>query len=134
MNSGGAHPTSAIGIVGAGRMAGGIARRLATAGRSVHVYDRDSESARALADALSAAGYPAVQSRPLDAVLAAPVVILAIRFPATLEFAREHAPSSPATYSWISRPRSIRATSAAYSTPARAAPRKLRMPRQRPGS
>jgi 8-hydroxy-5-deazaflavin:NADPH oxidoreductase len=82
---------SAIGIVGAGRMAGGIARRLAAAGRSLHLYDRDADSAHGLADELSASTHAEIQRAPLEQVLAAPIVILAVRFPSTLEFARAHA-------------------------------------------
>jgi 8-hydroxy-5-deazaflavin:NADPH oxidoreductase len=81
----------AIGIVGAGRMAGGIARRLAAAGRSVRVYDRDSHCADELARTLGAAAHADVQSYPVEAALTAPIVILAVRFPGTLEFARAHA-------------------------------------------
>jgi 8-hydroxy-5-deazaflavin:NADPH oxidoreductase len=87
-----AHPSgpAIVGIVGAGRMAAGIARRLAGAGRCVRVYDHDSARARDLAGAAAALGRSRVEAAPLEAVLDAPVVILAVRFPGTLAFAREH--------------------------------------------
>jgi 8-hydroxy-5-deazaflavin:NADPH oxidoreductase len=80
-----ADPT-AIGLVGAGHMASGIAGRLAAGGRLVRVYDSDPESASTLAGA-----HTEVEAHPLEAVLAASIVILAIRYPGTLEFARDHA-------------------------------------------
>ena len=81
----------AFGIVGAGRMGRGIARRVAIAGSQVWIYDRDE---RAGTDAAYGAGRARVagkvDARPLAGVLGADIVVLAIRFPATLELAAAH--------------------------------------------
>jgi 8-hydroxy-5-deazaflavin:NADPH oxidoreductase len=80
-----------VGIVGAGRMAAGIAHRLAVAGCALHVYDRDADSARHLVRAVDAPAPGRVRAAALETVLDAPVIILAIRFPGTVELARERA-------------------------------------------
>ena len=80
-----------VGIVGAGRMAAGIARRLTVGGCDLRVYDRDPDSARDLARAVDPAPPGRVRAGALETVLGAAVIILAIRFPETVEFAREHA-------------------------------------------
>jgi 8-hydroxy-5-deazaflavin:NADPH oxidoreductase len=77
-----------FGIVGAGRMGRGIAQRLAVAGSEVSIYDRDQPTAADAADAASGAGVAGeIRAGPLTDVLGADVVVLAIRFPATLEVA-----------------------------------------------
>jgi 8-hydroxy-5-deazaflavin:NADPH oxidoreductase len=73
-----------IGLIGAGRMAAGIARALSQAGRSVCICDRVPARALALAGGQVRAG-------SVEDALQAPIVILALRFPAPVEFARAHA-------------------------------------------
>jgi 8-hydroxy-5-deazaflavin:NADPH oxidoreductase len=77
-----------FGIVGAGRMGRGIAQRVASAGSAVWIYDRDDLTA---ADAAGGFGVAReVVARPLADALGADIVVLAIRFPGTLELAEAH--------------------------------------------
>jgi predicted dinucleotide-binding enzyme len=80
-----------FGIVGAGRMGRGIAQRVAFAGSAVWIYDRGQRTAAAAADAATGPGVAGeIRARPLGDVLGADIVVLAIRFPATLELAAAH--------------------------------------------
>jgi 8-hydroxy-5-deazaflavin:NADPH oxidoreductase len=77
-----------IGIVGAGNMGRSIARQLAKTDERVVLGDRDPAKAEAVvaeiggADGLSAGG--------LDDAIASEVVVLALWYPVTTEFAGEH--------------------------------------------
>jgi 8-hydroxy-5-deazaflavin:NADPH oxidoreductase len=98
-----------IGIVGAGNMGRSIATQLAKTGERVLLADSVADKATdavaeiAAGDGVSAAG--------IDEVLATEVVILALWYPGTAEFAREHAQelkgkvvvdvSNPLDASWI---------------------------------
>jgi 8-hydroxy-5-deazaflavin:NADPH oxidoreductase len=80
-----------FGIVGAGRMGRGIAQRVAVAGSVVWIYDRDERAATAAADAAGGPGVAGdIRFRPLADVVGADVVVLAVRYPATLELAAAH--------------------------------------------
>jgi 8-hydroxy-5-deazaflavin:NADPH oxidoreductase len=80
-----------VGIAGGGNMARGIARRLATAGHTVLIFDRKPESAAKVA-AEAGDGQPGtVSAEDLDDVLAAEIVVIAMWYPGSVDFARAHA-------------------------------------------
>jgi NADPH-dependent F420 reductase len=82
---------SDLGIVGGGRMGRGIARRFATAGHSVLIYDRDATVADAAARWGEETASGRVRPASLARVLEPALIVLAVRYPATLRFAGEHA-------------------------------------------
>jgi 8-hydroxy-5-deazaflavin:NADPH oxidoreductase len=72
-------------------MGRGIAQRVAVAGSAVWIYDRAERAATAAADAARGPGVAGeIRPRPLADVLVADIVVLAIRYPATLELAAAH--------------------------------------------
>ena len=80
-----------FGIVGAGGMGKAIARRLATAGNTVVVTDNDLDLATVVA-AEADAGRPG-ETRAVsgEEAVGADVVVVAVWYPATIEFAISHA-------------------------------------------
>jgi len=79
-----------VGIIGAGKMGKGIARRLTAAGHAVLVADHPPENAaRAAADASAGQTGRATASEERD-VLNADIVVVALWYPATVEFAKAH--------------------------------------------
>jgi NADPH-dependent F420 reductase len=78
-----------IGIVGAGNMGRSIASRLGKTGERVVLADRDPAKAEGVV-AESGAG-DGVGAGGMDAALASEVVVLALWYPVTIEFAGEHA-------------------------------------------
>lgn len=77
-------------IVGPGNMGRGIATRLLTGEHRVAVTGRDPQKSAALARELSPAGGVAAPSGVEEAVRDAEVVILALPYPGSLDFARDH--------------------------------------------
>jgi predicted dinucleotide-binding enzyme len=75
-----------VGIIGAGPMGRAIADRLAASGQ-VLLADRNPETLQAAV----AGGGGGVTPSSMDEALAADVVVLALPFPGTIRFAREHA-------------------------------------------
>jgi predicted dinucleotide-binding enzyme len=75
-----------VGIIGAGNMGRAIANRLAASGQ-VLLADRNPDSAK---DSVTGVG-GGVTPSSMDEALAADIVVLALPFPGTIRFAREHA-------------------------------------------
>jgi predicted dinucleotide-binding enzyme len=78
-----------IGIVGAGNMAKSIATRLASTAERVALADRDPAKADAVVTEIGASG--GVNAASVADALASEVVVLALWYPVTTQFAREHA-------------------------------------------
>jgi NADPH-dependent F420 reductase len=79
--------TRTVGIIGAGNMGRGLVRRLAKAGRRVMVADQHADRAEQVA-AEAGADQPGTASGVPEAqALAADIVVLALWYPATVEFA-----------------------------------------------
>lgn len=79
--------TRTVGIIGAGNMGRGLVRRLAKAGRRVMVADQHADRAEQVA-AEAGADQPGTASGvPEEQALAADIVVLALWYPATVEFA-----------------------------------------------
>jgi 8-hydroxy-5-deazaflavin:NADPH oxidoreductase len=79
--------TRTVGIIGAGNMGRGLVRRLAKAGRRVMVADQHADRAEQVA-AEAGADQPGTASGvPEEQALAADIVVLALWYPATIEFA-----------------------------------------------
>jgi hypothetical protein len=97
-----------IGIVGAGNMGRSIASQLAKTGERVMLADRNPGKAEAMVDEIAAGGLSAGE---VSDALASDVVVLALWYPGTTEFAGEHATeldgkvvidiSNPLDESWI---------------------------------
>jgi len=97
-----------IGIVGAGNMGKSIAAQLATTGDSVTLSDRNPGKAEAVVTEIGGGG---VRAGELSDALASAVVVLALWYPGTTDFARDHATeldgrivvdiSNPLDDSWI---------------------------------
>jgi NADPH-dependent F420 reductase len=97
-----------IGIVGAGNMGRSIATQLATTGDGVTLSDRNPGKAEAVVTEIGGGG---VRAGEVSDALAAAVVVLALWYPGTTEFARDHATeldgkividiSNPLDESWI---------------------------------
>jgi 8-hydroxy-5-deazaflavin:NADPH oxidoreductase len=77
-----------IGIVGAGNMGRSIATRLGKTGEHVVLADRDPAKADAVVAEIGACAR--LSAGGLDDALASEVVVLALWYPVTTEFAREH--------------------------------------------
>jgi NADPH-dependent F420 reductase len=99
-----------VGIVGAGNMGRSIARELSKTGQGVVLADRDSDKAEAVVAEIGAGdGLSAAAS--LEDALASDVIVLALWYPGTTEFADEHRAeldgkvvvdiSNPLDESWI---------------------------------
>jgi 8-hydroxy-5-deazaflavin:NADPH oxidoreductase len=72
-------------------MARGVARHLAAAGHTVLIFDRKPESAAKVA-AEAGDGQPGtVSAADVDQMLAADVIVIAMWYPGSVEFARAHA-------------------------------------------
>jgi 8-hydroxy-5-deazaflavin:NADPH oxidoreductase len=78
-----------IGIVGAGNMGRSIAMQLGKTGERVVLADRDPAKAQGVVAEIGAGD--GVSAQELDDALASDVVVLALWYPVTIEFAREHA-------------------------------------------
>ena len=97
-----------IGIVGAGNMGRSIAARLATTGEGVTLSDRNRGKAEVVVTEIGGRG---VRAGDVSDALASDVVVLALWYPGTTEFARDHAAeldgkividiSNPLDDSWI---------------------------------
>jgi NADPH-dependent F420 reductase len=97
-----------IGIVGAGNMGASIATQLAKTGEPVTVTDRNPGKAESVVAGIAGDG---VSAADMSAALAADVVVLALWYPGTTDFAGEHAAeldgkivvdiSNPLDESWI---------------------------------
>jgi 8-hydroxy-5-deazaflavin:NADPH oxidoreductase len=97
-----------IGIVGAGNMGRSIATQLATTGEGVTLTDRDPGKAEAVVAEIAGDG---VRAADVSDALASDVVVLALWYPGTTDFAGEHAAeldgkivvdiSNPLDESWI---------------------------------
>jgi NADPH-dependent F420 reductase len=97
-----------IGIVGAGNMGRSIATQLASTGEGVTLADRNPGKADALVAEIGGDGVSAAE---VSDALASDVVVLALWYPGTTEFAAEHADeldgkivvdiSNPLDESWI---------------------------------
>jgi NADPH-dependent F420 reductase len=78
-----------IGIVGAGNMGRSIASQLGKTGERVVLADRDAAKAEGVVAEIGAGD--GVGAGGMDAALASEVVVLALWYPVTIEFAGEHA-------------------------------------------
>jgi 8-hydroxy-5-deazaflavin:NADPH oxidoreductase len=97
-----------IGIVGAGNMGKSIATQLATRGEDVTLADRNPGKAEAVVAEIVGGG---VRAADVSDALASDIVVLALWYPGTTEFAGEHAGeldgkivvdiSNPLDESWI---------------------------------
>jgi len=97
-----------IGIVGAGNMGRSIAAQLATTGDGVTLSDRNPGKAEAVVTEIGGGG---VRAGEVSDALASTVVVLALWYPGTTDFARDHATeldgkividiSNPLDESWI---------------------------------
>ena len=97
-----------IGIVGAGNMGRSIATQLAKTGKDVTLTDRNPGKAEAVVAEIAADG---VRAADVSDALASDVVVLALWYPGTTDFAGEHAAqldgkivvdiSNPLDESWI---------------------------------
>jgi 8-hydroxy-5-deazaflavin:NADPH oxidoreductase len=100
--------TMSIGIVGAGNMGRSIATQLGKTGEGVTLSDRNPGKAEAVVAEIADDG---VRAAEVPDALASDVVVLALWYPGTTEFAGEHAPeldgkivvdiSNPLDESWI---------------------------------
>ena len=77
-----------IGIVGAGNMGKSIAARLATTGEGVTLSDRNPGKAEAVVTEIGGGG---VRAGEVSDALASTVVVLALWYPGTTDFARHRA-------------------------------------------
>lgn len=77
-----------IGIVGAGNMGRSIATQLAKTGEDVTLTDRNPGKAEAVVDEIAGDG---VRAGDVSDALASDVVVLALWYPGTTDFAGEHA-------------------------------------------
>jgi 8-hydroxy-5-deazaflavin:NADPH oxidoreductase len=83
--------TRTVGIAGGGNMARAVARHLAAAGHTVLIFDRKPESAAKVA-AEAGDGQPgSVRPADVDQVLAAAIVVIAMWYPGSVDFAVAHA-------------------------------------------
>jgi NADPH-dependent F420 reductase len=97
-----------IGIVGAGNMGASIAAQLARTGEPVTLTDRDLGKAESVVAGIAGEGVGAAN---VSATLASDVVVLALWYPGTTDFAAEHAAeldgkividiSNPLDESWV---------------------------------
>ena len=97
-----------IGIVGAGNMGASIATQLAKTGEPVTLTDRDLGKAESVVAGIASDG---VSAANVSATLASDVVVLALWYPGTTDFAAEHATeldgkividiSNPLDESWV---------------------------------
>jgi NADPH-dependent F420 reductase len=97
-----------IGIVGAGNMGASIATQLAKTGEPVTLTDRDLGKAESVVAGIAREG---VSASNVSATLASDVVVLALWYPGTTDFAAEHAAeldgkividiSNPLDESWV---------------------------------
>ncbi len=97
-----------IGIVGAGNMGASIAAQLAKTGEPVTLTDRNLGKAESVVAGLAREG---VSAANVSATLASDVVVLALWYPGTTDFAAEHAAelddkiviviSNPLDESWV---------------------------------
>jgi 8-hydroxy-5-deazaflavin:NADPH oxidoreductase len=97
-----------IGIVGAGHMGASIAAQLAKTGEPVTLTDRDLGKAESVVAGIAREG---VSAANVSATLASDVVVLALWYPGTTDFAAEHAAeldgkividiSNPLDESWV---------------------------------
>jgi len=97
-----------IGIVGAGNMGASIATQLAKTGEPVTLTDRDLGKAESVVAGIAGDG---VSAANVSATLASDVVVLALWYPGTTDFAAEHATeldgkividiSNPLDESWV---------------------------------
>jgi hypothetical protein len=97
-----------IGIVGAGNMGASIAAQLAKTGEPVTLTDRDLGKAESVVAGIAREG---VSAANVSATLASDVVVLALWYPGTTDFAAEHAAeldgkividiSNPLDESWV---------------------------------
>jgi 8-hydroxy-5-deazaflavin:NADPH oxidoreductase len=100
--------TMSVGIVGAGNMGKSIATQLATTGEDVTLTDRNPGKAEAVVAELAGGG---VRAADVSDALASEIVVLALWYPGTTDFAGEHAAaldgkivvdiSNPLDDSWI---------------------------------
>ena len=100
--------TVTIGIVGAGNMGRSIATQLAKTGEGVILTDRNPGKAEAVVDEIAGGG---VSAAGVSDALASDIVVLALWYPGTTDFASEHAAeldgtivvdiSNPLDASWI---------------------------------
>ena len=98
----------AIGIVGAGNMGASIATQLAKTGEPVTLTDRNLGKAESVVAGIARDG---VSAANVSATLASDVVVLALWYPGTTDFAAEHAAelngkividiSNPLDESWV---------------------------------
>lgn len=79
-----------IGIVGAGGMGTGITRRLTAAGHVVTITDTNPDTAVATAAQSGAGQSGRARAGSLSEVLEAGIVVLALWYPGTVEFANNH--------------------------------------------
>ena len=97
-----------IGIVGAGNMGASIATQLAKTGEPVTLTDRDFGKAESVVAGIAG---DSVSAADVSATLASDVVVLALWYPGTTDFAAEHAAeldgkividiSNPLDESWV---------------------------------
>ena len=97
-----------IGIVGAGNMGASIAAQLAKTGEPVTLTDRNLGKAESVVAGIAREGLSAAN---VSATLASDVVVLALWYPGTTDFAAEHAAeldgkividiSNPLDESWV---------------------------------
>jgi len=97
-----------IGIVGAGNMGASIATQLAKTGEPVTLTDHDLRKAETVVAGIAGDG---VRAADVSATLASDVVVLALWYPGTTDFAAEHADeldgkividiSNPLDESWV---------------------------------
>jgi NADPH-dependent F420 reductase len=79
-----------VGIIGAGNMGRSLVNRLTAAGHTVRVFDHKPDHAVEVAREASSANVGDAREASVHEVLDSEVVILALWYPATVEFATEH--------------------------------------------
>lgn len=79
-----------FGLIGAGNMGRALADRLATAGHPVLLADRSADRSRSVAKELEAGLSGGVEGATVERALGANVVVLALYYPGTLDFAARY--------------------------------------------
>lgn len=79
-----------VAIVGAGNMGRGLVRRLTAAGHTVLVTDHDLDRAKKVAVDAAHSRHGDARAVPVDEALTAGIVVIALWYPGTTEFALAH--------------------------------------------
>jgi NADPH-dependent F420 reductase len=82
--------SSTVGIIGAGNMGRGLVARLASAGHVVSIFDHTPERAAEVAQQAAAGMQGSASAGSIEDALGCDIVIIALWYPATVDFATEH--------------------------------------------